>query len=143
MHNGEVKIITGSRRSGKSWILKKVFYSYLISQGVKEQNIISISLDTDEPDCNEDLLKKENLKKYIYDKITSDEEQYYIFLDEIPFQIESERKSKKRKEDEISSSPTLPSDTTSMSVFFMLFNFINSFLKRSLVNKLNKKHKQM
>lgn len=83
MHNGEVKIITGSRRSGKSWILKKVFYSYLISQGVKEQNIISISLDTDEPDCNEDLLKKENLKKYIYDKITSDEEQYYIFLDEI------------------------------------------------------------
>ena len=66
-----------------------------------------------------------------------------IFLDEIPFQIESERKSKKRKEDEISSSLTLPYDTTSMSVFFMLFNFINSFLKRSLVNKLNKKHKQM
>ena len=44
-----------------------------------------------------------------------------IFLDEIPFQIESERKSKKRKEDEISSSPTLPSDTTSMSVFFFFF----------------------
>lgn len=46
-----------------------------------------------------------------------------IFLDEIPFQIETERKSKKRKEDEISSSPTLPSDTTSMSVFFLFFCF--------------------
>ena len=46
-----------------------------------------------------------------------------IFLDEIPFQIETERKSKKRKEDEISSSSTLPSDTTSMSVFLLFFCF--------------------
>ncbi|MCI6179098.1 MAG: ATP-binding protein [Treponema porcinum] len=83
MHNGAVKIITGSRRCGKSWILKKVFRSYLVSQGVNEKNIISISLDIDEPDCDEDLLQKENLKKYIYSKITSDNEQYYIFLDEI------------------------------------------------------------
>ena len=82
MHNGAVKIITGSRRCGKSWILKKVFRSYLVSQGVNEKNIISISLDIDEPDCDEDLLQKENLKKYIYSKITSDNEQYYIFLDE-------------------------------------------------------------
>ena len=83
MHNGAVKIITGSRRCGKSWILKKVFRSYLVSQGVNEKNIISISLDIDEPDCDEDLLQKENLKKYIYSKITSDNEKYYIFLDEI------------------------------------------------------------
>ena len=46
MHNGEVKIITGSRRCGKSWLLKKVFKSYLISQGIKEENIIIISFDT-------------------------------------------------------------------------------------------------
>lgn len=83
MHNGEVKIITGSRRCGKSWILKKVFYSYLISKGVNERNIIIISLDIDEPDCEENLLDKENLKKYIYSKIISDNEQYYVFLDEI------------------------------------------------------------
>jgi uncharacterized protein len=83
MHNGEVKIITGSRRCGKSWILKKVFYSYLISQGVKEKNIISISLDIDDSECDENLLDKENLKKFIYNKIISDKEQYYVFLDEI------------------------------------------------------------
>ncbi len=83
MHNGEVKIITGSRRCGKSWILKKVFYSYLISNGVKEKNIISVSLDMDDSECDESLLDKENLKKFIYDKILLDKEQYYVFLDEI------------------------------------------------------------
>ena len=83
MHNGEVKIITGSRRCGKSWILKKVFYAYLISQGVNENNIIRISLDIDDPECDESLLNKENLKNFIYSKITSENEQYYIFLDEI------------------------------------------------------------
>lgn len=83
MHNGEVKIITGSRRCGKSWILKKVFYSYLLSQGVDKNHIIQISLDLEDSDSNESLLDKENLKKYIYERITADTEQYYVFLDEI------------------------------------------------------------
>lgn len=83
MHNGDVKIITGSRRCGKSWILKKVFYSYLRSQGVDEQNIISVSLDLDDSESEDSLLDKENLKKFIYSKIVSEEEQYYVFLDEI------------------------------------------------------------
>ena len=60
-----------------------VFYSYLISHGVSENNIIKISLDIDDSECDESLLDKENLKNYIYSKITSDSEQYYVFLDEI------------------------------------------------------------
>ena len=62
-----------------------------------------------------------------------------IFLDEIPFQIETERKSKKRKEDEISSSPTLPSDTTSMSVFFFLFYFYKQFPEKILGQQIKQK----
>ena len=54
MHNGEIKIITGSRRCGKSWLLKKLFKSYLISQHVKEENIIIVSLDIEDEDSDED-----------------------------------------------------------------------------------------
>ncbi|MBQ9207258.1 MAG: ATP-binding protein [Treponema sp.] len=83
MHNGEVKIITGSRRCGKSWLLKKVFKSYLISQGVKEENIIIVSLDIEDEDSDEDFSDREVLKKFLYSQIKSENEQYYVFLDEI------------------------------------------------------------
>ena len=83
MHNGEVKIITGSRRCGKSWLLKKVFKSYLISQGIKEENIIFTSFDIEDEESNEDMSDRETLKKYLYSKIKSENEQYYVFLDEI------------------------------------------------------------
>ena len=83
MHNGEVKIITGSRRCGKSWLLKKVFRSYLLSQGVKDENIIIVSLDLEDEDGDEDMSDRELLKKYLYGRIRSESEQYYVILDEI------------------------------------------------------------
>ncbi len=83
MHNGEVKIITGSRRCGKSWLLKKVFKSYLLSQGVPEENIIIVSLDIEDEDSVEDFSSRETLKKFLYSQIKSETEQYYVFLDEI------------------------------------------------------------
>ena len=83
MHNGEIKIITGSRRCGKSWLLKKVFKSYLLSQGVKDENIIIVSLDIEDEDSDEDLSDHNSLKKFLYSKLKSENEQYYIFLDEI------------------------------------------------------------
>ena len=46
--NGEVKIITGSRRCGKSWLLSHIYKDYLLAQGVREECIVSVSLDTDE-----------------------------------------------------------------------------------------------
>ena len=83
MWNGEVKIITGSRRCGKSWLLKKIFKEYLVSQKVPEKNIIIVSLDIEDEENSEDFTDKETLKKYLYDRIKSPKEQYYIFLDEI------------------------------------------------------------
>ena len=83
MHNGEVKIITGSRRCGKSWLLKKVFKNYLEANGVSESNIIIVSLDIEDEENDGDLNQKDNLKKYLYERIKDDQEQYYVFLDEI------------------------------------------------------------
>ena len=48
MGNGEVKIITGPRRSGKSWLLNRIFKDYLLEQGVAEDNIIIVSFDMDD-----------------------------------------------------------------------------------------------
>ena len=45
MWNGEVKVITGLHRCGKSVLLFDLFYEYLLSQGVQEDNIIKIKLD--------------------------------------------------------------------------------------------------
>ena len=47
MNNGEVKVITGPRRCGKSWLLCRIFRDYLLSIGVEEKNIIIVSFDTD------------------------------------------------------------------------------------------------
>ncbi len=46
MNNGKVKVITGIRRSGKSYFLFNIFNKYLLSKGVNENNIIKISLDS-------------------------------------------------------------------------------------------------
>lgn len=81
--NGEVKIITGTRRCGKSWLLKKVYYAYLTSQGVPKDHILSVSFDVDEDLSGEDLTNPIVLKQYLYSRIVSEDESYYVFLDEI------------------------------------------------------------
>ena len=45
MHNGKVKIITGIRRCGKSYLLSHIFRNYLAQQGVDDAHIIEIALD--------------------------------------------------------------------------------------------------
>ena len=82
MDNGEVKIITGSRRSGKSWLLSHIFYDYLLSQGVDKNHIIHISFDVDDEVVPGNLLEVSALKSYLYDRIL-DDKHYYIMLDEI------------------------------------------------------------
>lgn len=81
--NGEIKIVTGSRRCGKSWLLKKIYYNYLIDNGVHKENIIMVSFDTDEDTDGEDLTIPITLKRFLYSKIVNEEENYYVFLDEI------------------------------------------------------------
>lgn len=81
--NGEVKIITGPRRCGKSWLLSHIYRDYLLEQEVKPQNIIMVDFDKDDDKYNFDILDYKAVKEYIYSFIKSDEENYYIFLDEI------------------------------------------------------------
>lgn len=77
--NGLVKIITGIRRCGKSYLLNTLFYNYLKEKHVEDNHIIKISLDDDE---NSDLLLPKALSRHIKSLIT-DDELYYILLDEI------------------------------------------------------------
>lgn len=58
-------------------------HQWLISQGIDKENIILITFDTDDLEETRDLTDKDNLKAYIREKITSDSEEYYVFLDEI------------------------------------------------------------
>ena len=83
MDNGEVKIVTGPRRSGKSWLLNRIFKDYLLSKGVPEENIIIVSLDVDDEEENGDLTDRKALKSYLYSRITSEQAPYYIILDEV------------------------------------------------------------
>ena len=81
--NGEVKIITGPRRSGKSWLLNRIFKDYLLGQGVAEDNIIIVSFDMDDDEETGDLTDRQALKSYLYSRITDDTTPYYIILDEV------------------------------------------------------------
>ena len=78
-NNHLIKIITGIRRCGKSYLLNHLFKNYLLDNGVSSNHIIMIALDDD---GNSDLLDSKNLRKYIDDKIL-DDNLYYILLDEI------------------------------------------------------------
>ena len=83
MDNGEVKIVTGPRRSGKSWLLNRIFKDYLLSKGVSEENIIIVSFDLDDEEENGDLTDRQALKSYLYSRITSEDTPYYVILDEV------------------------------------------------------------
>ena len=82
MNNGEVKVVTGPRRCGKSWLLCRIFRDYLLSIGVEEKNIIIVSFDTDD-DIYGDLTDRQALKSFLYSRITSVVENYYVILDEV------------------------------------------------------------
>lgn len=84
--NGQIKVITGLRRSGKSFLLFNIFRDYLISSGVKEANIITLVLDDIENIAYTDPFK---LNEYIKSRITSSTEEYYVLIDEIQYAISS------------------------------------------------------
>ena len=78
-NDGLIKVVTGIRRCGKSYLLNQLFYNYLLNDGVKEDHIIKIALDDSD---NEELLEPKNLSKFIKEKI-ADNDIYYVILDEI------------------------------------------------------------
>lgn len=99
--NGLVKVITGARRAGKSYLLNNLFYRFLLQQGVSKNRIIRFAFDADEDiDGLETFSQGEPVK--IYNKkmgylinakvfrrylssIINDSDQFYLFLDEVQF----------------------------------------------------------
>lgn len=79
-HSSKVKIITGLRRAGKSYLLTELYKQYLLDNGVSKDQIIIVELDDE---ANEELLEKGKLRKYIEDSAFDETIQYYIFIDEI------------------------------------------------------------
>ena len=76
--NGQIKIITGIRRCGKSYLLKKIFYKYLLQNNDKD-HIIYIPLDIK---ANEPLLDGNKFIEYV-NSLIKDNKKYYLLLDEI------------------------------------------------------------
>ncbi|MBO5068455.1 MAG: ATP-binding protein [Clostridia bacterium] len=76
-----VKVITGIRRCGKSVLLFNIYYDYLLSIGVKKENIIKINLETKR---NEGLRDADALYNAVVEQIVTDEK-YYVLIDEVQF----------------------------------------------------------
>ncbi len=79
MHNGMIKVVTGIRRSGKSYLIFSIFKEYLISEGVDEEHIIEMEFDKKE---NSKYRDPDDLLDYIKEHIT-DKGEYYVLLDEV------------------------------------------------------------
>lgn len=78
--NGMVKIVTGIRRSGKSFLLMNLFHQHLIENGVQENHIIELSMDNRR---NKRLRNPDALLDFIDDKIQPDGQVHYVILDEV------------------------------------------------------------
>lgn len=77
--NGMIKVVTGIRRCGKSYLLFKLYYQYLIESGVDPSRILRVPLDDDD---FEELHDSKKLSAYIKERIT-DDGLWYVFLDEV------------------------------------------------------------
>lgn len=78
--NDMIKIVTGIRRCGKSYLLFEIFHNYLLSQGVKEDHIIGLALDDNR---NKALLDPDKLLEYIDSHLIHDGQTSYVILDEV------------------------------------------------------------
>lgn len=79
MHNGMIKVVTGIRRCGKSYLLFNIFKNYLLEQGVSTSHIITIELDQRK---NKKYRDPDTILAYI-ESLIEDDEQYYVMLDEV------------------------------------------------------------
>lgn len=108
MNNSMIKVVTGLRRSGKSYLLFNIFKKYLRSSGIKESQIIEIILDDDEFAALRNPLK---LGEFIRTKTQESSIHYYILIDEIQYCKSVEN-------------PDLPGD----SITF--YNVLNGIMRR-------------
>ena len=80
--NGLIKIITGLRRSGKSFLLKKLFRQHLLDDGVKEDHILIIDMESRK---NKAFKDPDYLLDWVESKML-DDSTYYIIIDEVHYQ---------------------------------------------------------
>ncbi len=77
--NGFIKVVTGIRRCGKSYLLNVLFYKYLLANGISEDHIIRIDL---EDRLNKDLRNPDTMLHYVHNRI-KEKDLYYIIIDEV------------------------------------------------------------
>ena len=80
--NGRIKIITGLRRSGKSYLLFTLYRQYLLNSGVSEEQIVGLALDEID---NAKYRNPFELNKFVKEQTMDKDKRYYVFLDEIQF----------------------------------------------------------
>lgn len=85
--NGLIKVITGIRRCGKSFLLFNIFYDHLLGEGVPKDHIITIALDDD---LNIACRDPAELSGYIRSRVKDQEGMFYIFIDEVQYAISRE-----------------------------------------------------
>ena len=78
-NNGLIKIVTGVRGCGKSYLLFNLFHNHLLEEGVDEEHIIEVALDDR---SNKELRNPDNMLKFVKERIV-DKQTYYIILDEV------------------------------------------------------------
>jgi len=76
--NGRVKIVTGLRRSGKSYLLFELYARYLLASGIGEDQIVGLALDALP---NARYRNPMELDKYVRERIVDKSKNYYIFID--------------------------------------------------------------
>lgn len=84
--NGLIKVVTGVRRCGKSYLLFHLFHNHLLEEGILKDHIIEIALDDHR---NKELRNPDAMLRYIEEKI-QDKGDYYIILDEVQYMDEFE-----------------------------------------------------
>lgn len=82
--NGLVKVVTGLRRVGKTYLLKTLYRKWLLSQGIPEENILYLALDKNE---NMKLRNPIELNQYLRGLIKDSDRRYYIIIDEIQYSV--------------------------------------------------------
>ena len=121
--NGQIKVITGIRRCGKSFLLFKLFQKHLMEEdGVPADNIVSLALDNDE---NEALRDPRALGAFLRKRIAGLSGQIYILLDEI-------QSCHKVKRDNVDASAVAPEDRDSLFITF--YDVLNGLQRRDNVD---------
>ena len=87
MHSGMVKVVTGPRRCGKTYLLFELFESYLRSVGVDEAHIVEVALDTEE---DARLRDPSALSEYLRERTADRSARYYVLLDEVQYAMTPE-----------------------------------------------------